>query len=272
MRIAEWIQLAFVTLLAVAACVRPLGNSRRLRVLMLAMIAMAAIFAARFSERWLSPLGSSVLRDWLPAVLLLVPYWQVGQFFTAPDGRMEERLATFDRRFFAVLGIAPERINLGRAFAAYMQFAYVMVYPLIPLGLVALYTLHLRSHVDDYWSVVLPATYICFATTLFVRALPPRLLAGYPTFRLPATSFGALNREILGRASIQAITFPSGHVSSAMGAALVLLRLDLWVGLLFLWIALSIAAATIVGGYHYAADVLLALVIALAVFALTLCI
>jgi membrane-associated phospholipid phosphatase len=271
-RIAEWVQLVFVTALALAAWLRPLDNSRRLRVMLLAIVAIVAIFAARFSERWISPLASAVLRDWLPAALLLVAYWQVGQFFTAPDSSIEVRLAAFDRRFFAMLGIAPERINIGRAFAAYMQFAYVMVYPLIPLGLVALYTLHLRSHVDDYWRVVLPATYACFGTTLFVRALPPRLLPGYPSFRVPPTSLGALNREILGRFSIQAITFPSGHVASAIAAALVLLRLDLWVGLLFLWIALSIAAATIVGGYHYAADVLLALLIALAVFGVTLCI
>src|SRR5215831_4755229 len=105
--------------------------------MVLAIIAIAAILAARFSESWLPLLASSVLRDWLPAALLLVPYWQVGQFFTAPDGTMEVRLAAFDRRFFAILGIAPERINIGTAFAAYMQFAYVMVYPLIPLGLVA---------------------------------------------------------------------------------------------------------------------------------------
>src|SRR5689334_508365 len=153
LRVAEWIQLIFVTLLALGAFARPLANSRRLRVIGLAIVAVAAILAARFSDRWISPLASSVLRDWLPAALLLVPYWQVGQFFTAPDGSMEERLAAFDRRFFTVLGIAPERINLGAAFAAYFQFAYVMVYPLIPLGLVALYTLHLRSHLDDCWRV-----------------------------------------------------------------------------------------------------------------------
>jgi membrane-associated phospholipid phosphatase len=272
LRVAEWIQLVFVTALALAAWLRPLANARRLRATLLAIIAIAAIFAARFSERWLSPLASSVLRDWLPAALLLVPYWQVGQFFTAPDPQIEARLAAFDRKFFTLFGIVPERINIGPVVALYMQFAYVMVYPLIPLGLVALYALHLRGHVDDYWRVVLPATYLCFGITLLVRALPPRLLPGYAGFRLPATSLGALNREILGRASIQAITFPSGHVASAMAATFVLLRLDLWVGLLFLWIAVSIAAATIVGGYHYAADVLLAIVIAMAVFGVALCI
>lgn len=272
MRVAEWIQLTFVTALALAAWLRPLGNARRLRVTLLALIAVTAIFAARVSERWLSPLASSVLRDWLPAALLLVPYWQVGQFFSAPDSKIEVRLAAFDRRFFRLVGIAPEQIAISPAFAAYMQFAYIMVYPLIPLGLVALHTMHLRSHVDDYWRVVLPASYLCFGITLFVRALPPRFLPGYPSFGLPATSLGAINREILGRASIQAITFPSGHVASAMAVAFVLLRLDLWVGLLFLWIALSIAAATIVGGYHYVADVVLAIVIAMVVFAVAVCI
>jgi membrane-associated phospholipid phosphatase len=272
LRIAEWIQLVFVAALALAAWSRPLGGARRFRVTLLAVIAIGAIVAARFSERWLSPATSSVLRDWLPAALFLVPYWQVGQFFMAPNSKTESRLAVFDRKFFALLRLAPEQVSVSPVFASYMQFAYVMVYPLIPLGLVALYTLHHRSRVDNFWMVVLPATYLCFAITLFVRALPPRLLPGYALFRLPHTRLGALNREILGGAGIQAITFPSGHVASAMAAALVLLRLDLWVGLLFLWIALSIAAATIVGGYHYAADVLLALAIALLVFGVTWCI
>jgi membrane-associated phospholipid phosphatase len=38
------------------------------------------------------------------------------------------------------------------------------------------------------------------------------------------------------------------------------------VGLIFLWVALSIAVATVVGGYHYAADVLSALLVAILMF------
>lgn len=272
MRVAEWIQLVFVVLLALASWLLPLGTARKLRASLLALVAIAAIMVARFSARWISPLGSSVLRDWLPAALLLVPYWQIGQFFTAPDSPMETRLAAFDRRFFRTLGIQPARVSIGAGFATYLQLAYVLVYPMIPFGLAALYITGLRRNVDYYWLVVLPATYLCFAITPFVRALPPRLLPGYETFHLPATFIGTLNRGILDRASIQAITFPSGHVASAMAAALVLLRLEPAVGAIFLWIALSIAAATIVGGYHYAADVLLATAIALLVFAGTFCI
>ena len=173
---------------------------------------------------------------------------------------------------FRRLGIQPARIPISSGLAAYLQLAYVMVYPLVPAALVVLYTTGLRSKVDLYWLVVLLTTYVCFGLTLFVRALPPRILPGYETFQLPPTRIGDLNRSILDHASIQAITCPSGHVASSVATALVLLRLEPWVGAFFLWIALSIAASTIVGGYHYAADVLLAVAIAVLIFAATFCI
>ena len=59
-------------------------------------------------------------------------------------------------------------------------------------------------------------------------------------------------------------------MASSVATALVFLHLEPWAGAVFLWIALSIAAATIVGGYHYAADVLLAAAIAVLIF--TFCI
>jgi len=267
--VAEWIQLSFVSLFAVAAWLRPLEPQRRRRVTGLALAAIAAIFAARLSGHWISPVASSILRDWLPAGLLLVPYWQVGQFFTAPDRKMEARLAAIDRSVFRTIGVEPSRVPIGVGLATYLQLAYFMVYPLIPLGLAVLYASGRRRCLDYYWLVVLPTTYLSFALTPFVRALPPRLLPGYDTFGSPPTRIGALNRLILDRASIQAITCPSGHVASASAAALVLLRLEPWVGAIFLCIAISIAVATVVGGYHYAADVLLASAIAIVVFAVT---
>ena len=269
MRIGEWLQLSFVLLLAGAAWLRPLARRRRLRVMWLALVAIAAISAVRLAGQWTSSGLSSIVRDWLPAGLLLVPYWQVGQFFTRPDPRMEARLAAVDRAFFHRIGIEPSRIRIDVGLATYLQLAYFMVYPLIPLGLAALYAAGQRRCVDYYWLVVLPATYLAFAITPFVRALPPRMLPGYDTFRSPPTKIEALNRVILERASIQAITCPSGHVASATAAALVLLRLEPWMGAIFLWVAVSIAVATVVGGYHYAVDVLLASAIAILVFAVT---
>ena len=91
-------------------------------------------------------------------------------------------------------------------------------------------------------------SYICLTITPFVRAMPPRSLSDYEKFKMPSSRVKMLNHWILRRAGIHAITFPSAHVASALAAALVLLRLEPWVGLIFLGAALSIAMATVVGG------------------------
>jgi membrane-associated phospholipid phosphatase len=272
LRIAECIQLVFVCVLVLASQLRPLNRIRRLRVALLAFVAIALIAAARFSARWISPLASSILRDWLPAALMLVPYWQVGQFFTKSDPATEARLTNFDRVFFRWLGLQPARTRMRTSLAMYLELAYIMDYPLIPLALLVLYTTGLRTSVDFFWLVVLSATYVCFALTLFIRASPPRILPGYEKFQIPPTPVRGLNRGILDHASILAVTCPSAHVASSLAAALVLLAVQPWIGVIFLWMALSIGVGTIVGGYHYVADVLLAAAIALLIFGASFCI
>lgn len=266
---ASWIQAVFVVLLAGIAWLRPLGRKRQLKTSVLAAIAIAAMMLAQFMVRRLSPLAASVLGDWLPVPLLLIPYWQVGQFFTGPDPVAEKRLTNFDYALFRTLGVIPAQTLIGPGIGAYLELAYLMVYPLIPLGVATLYMTNLRQFVNYYWIVVLISTYISLAITPFVPAMPPRVLEGYEKFRMPHSKLGAVNRFILRRGGIQAITFPSAHVASAMAASLVLLRVEPWAGLIFLLISVSIAIATVVGGYHYAADALLASLVAIVVFAAT---
>jgi membrane-associated phospholipid phosphatase len=270
MRAAEWIQIAFFSVLVAAAWKSSLARQRQLKVTAFATLAFAAILAARFLSYFLPPRFSSIVRDWLPAALLLVPYWQIGEFFTGPDSRIQAKLSAFDAFFFKAIHIQPAKASIGPLLAVYLELAYVMVYPLIPLGVAALYVGGMRKDLDYYWLVVLLATYTCFAVTPFVPALPPRVLTGYDKFEIPPNSVRALNRLVLSRASIQAITFPSAHVAASAAAALVLLRLEPRFGVIFLWAALSIAVATVVGGYHYTADVLFALLIAVVVFVATL--
>jgi hypothetical protein len=265
MRVAEWIQLAFASLLALASWTRPLALRRRLKTTALAIGVITGILAARFTVHFLSPLASSVIRDWVPAGLLLVPYWQVGQFFTSPNQNLQERLAAFDRRLLKML-LPNSASRSAIAIRLYAEFAYLMVYLLIPLGLAVLYVAGMRQHADYYWEVVPLATYACVAATPFVRALPPRMLTGYTGFDARPTRIRSLNQWMLRYGSIQAITFPSAHVAASVAASLVLLQLLPWVGVVIIWLALSIAIGAIVGGYHYVADVLLAPVVALLVF------
>ncbi|MBV8891097.1 MAG: phosphatase PAP2 family protein [Acidobacteria bacterium] len=264
----EWIQIVAVTALAFAAYMRQLEAHRQLRVTLLALLAIVATWGAKLSGRWIGPHAESILWDWLPGALMLIPYWQVGQFFTAPDPAVEARLSHWDSIIFQQLGVKPAKTRITTSISTYLELAYLLVYPLVPLGLIALYATGLRSQVSFYWIVVLSATYICFGFTLAIPARPPRTLSEYKGFQMPPTRVRALNREILNHASIQAITCPSAHVASALAAALVIVHLHTWLGTFFLWAAFSIAAATIVGGYHYVADVLLAALIALLVFAI----
>jgi membrane-associated phospholipid phosphatase len=265
MQVAEWIQIAFFSFLIVAAW-RRLPRSRRVRVSAFATLAIAAVLAAHFMFSFAPSRFSYAVRDWMPAALLLVAYWQIGEFVAKPNQSVQARLGAFDRTLFSSLHIQPARTLVGWISALYLELAYLLVYPLIPLGIAALYIGGMRHNADYYWIVVLLATYTCFAVTPFVPALPPRSLAGYEMFEIPSNSLRIVNERILRRASIQAITFPSAHVASSAAASLVLLRLEPRVGLIFLWAALSIAVATVVGGYHYAADVLFALLVAGFVF------
>ncbi len=172
MRASEWIQIAFAIGIGLLAWMRPLEMRRRLRIALLAIIVPAAILMARFA---LHGFAGSVVRDWLPAALLLIPYWQAGQFFTGPDERIQKWLAQTDEKALRMLQrIIGSSENGG--WARYFETAYLMCYPLVPIGLAALYLGHHRAAADFYWIVVVLASDICFAITIFVPAMPPRLV------------------------------------------------------------------------------------------------
>src|SRR5271163_3409425 len=263
MRASEWVQIGFSVGLALLAWARPLEARRRFRIAVFAIAVVAAIFAARFA---LHGYFSSIVRDWLPAVLLLFPYWQAGELFTGANKRIEERLGRIDERvmrWLGGIGLSGER----KGWATYFESAYLMCYPLVPVGLGVLYLAHHRAAADFYWVVVVLASDISFAITVFVPAMPPRLLSGESA---PSSSEAGdvrkLNLEVLNRGSIQAITFPSAHVASTMAAALVLVWFVPLAGALFLVIAVSIAIGAFLGRYHYFLDVLLGAIEALIVF------
>jgi membrane-associated phospholipid phosphatase len=269
MRTSEWIQIGFALVLAAAAWIqplfaRPLPAGRRLNITLLALVPLAAVMLARATASFLPPLYVSMLRDWLTVALFLVPYWQTGQFFQGPNHRIEERLLAFDRWLMPQTAgtSGTSRTGLGLI----LEVAYLFCYPLVPLGLLALYAAGQRSHVASFWLVVLAATYLCYVITPFVPAYPPRDLA--PSHSAPSQAGTAriFNRWILKHGSIHAISFPSAHVASTFAVSLVLLRFTPLLGLVFLFVSIWIASGAVVGRYHYALDVLLGAATALAVF------
>ena len=118
MRASEWVQIGFSCGMAVLAWVRPLDRRRRIRIALLACAVAGAILSARFV---LHGYVSSIVRDWLPAVLLLFPYWQAGQFFTQPDKRIEALLGRIDERVMQWLAGTGWRAG-RRGWAAYFHY------------------------------------------------------------------------------------------------------------------------------------------------------
>jgi membrane-associated phospholipid phosphatase len=267
MRTSEWIQIGFAIILAVAAWIQPLFSDplpmrRRWTITLLAIVPWAAVALARATAFFLPPLYVSTLRDWLTVALFLVPYWQTGQFFQGPNPRIEARLMAFDRWLMPQAAGTSGTSRTG--FGMVLEVAYLFCYPLVPLGLLALYATGQRGHVASFWLVVLIATYLCYVITPFVPAYPPRDLAGGQA--APAGKARIFNRWILKHGSIHAISFPSAHVASTFAVSLVLLRYTPLVGLVFLFVSIWIALGAVVGRYHYALDVLLGAATAFAVF------
>lgn len=271
MRTTEWIQLGFAMVFTLAAWAtafasRPLPLRQRWIVTALAAFAAVVIAAIHTIRPSLSADQFAVFLDAITVALFLVPYWQTGQFFLGPNQKAQARLLAIDQR---LLPRASATSGTGRnPIGLLLEMAYLSCYPLVPLGLTAVYAFGLRDKVNGFWLVLLIATYICYTLTPFVPAFPPRsLIREAPAQQAPVTNKGRLfNRWILQHGSIHAISFPSAHVASAFAIALVLLYYAPLIGIVFLAIAIMISLGAVIGRYHYALDVILGAVTALIVF------
>jgi hypothetical protein len=266
MRAAEWINVVFFSFLIALAWLRPLDSARRARATALAMGAIAIVSSAQLLDGILKPLAASVIRDWLPALLFLVAYWTAGFFFTAPSEKLQNHLIESDRKVLGRLREYRPGAGVLPWIASYLELAYLLCYPLLPFGLGVLYIARMGRYSDHFWTIVLPAAYLCNAALPFAQTIPPRMMTTGEEPILPPTKVRELNLWILRHGSIQVNTFPSAHVATAFSVSLVLLHLVPWAGVAFLWISVSIAIGAVLGRYHYAADALLGAAIALAAF------
>jgi len=266
LRTAELINFGFFSFLIALAWLRPLIPFRRAKVTALGLAAVALVSGMQFLDRLLKPLPTSVIRDWLPALLFLVAYWTAGLFFITPNEKLQSRLIRFDRKVLGRLKKYGAGASFSRPIAAYFEIAYLLCYPLVPFGIGTLYIARMGRHADEFWAVVLSSAYLCYAVLPFAQTLPPRMLTTGEGSMLPPTRARKLNLWILHYGSIQVNTFPSAHVATALSVSLVLLHLLPQAGIAFLWISVSIAIGAVLGRYHYAADALIGAAAAIAVF------
>jgi len=226
--------------------------------------------------RWLS-----VARDLFPALLILVAYRESG-LLVQPD--LSHRL---DRLFVAWDRVWLQSRCVQTLFWAatpwaqhYLEFAYLLCYPLVPLGAAAVCwgsrwsrsskvtDTPGRRPVDDFWAAVLLATLACYAVYPYFPLTPPRVLF----HDVPGPHVEPLLRRwnfwLLDHYSVQACIFPSGHVAAATAVALAVRRHVPKLGWLFVLLAASVAVATVYGRYHYVADAAAGALVGIAAFAL----
>ncbi len=256
MRTAEWINLVFFSFFVIVSWFRPLTSQRRIEIAAIGTTGIVLILAAQLGQRVRPSLTVSVARDWLPAALMPMAYWQAGRFSSRANESFQTRLQRLDGKLLR--GRVP---NLAakpgfRWIAVSLELAYLSCYALVPMGLGVLYLAHMRRHATAYWSVVLAATYPCYAFTVFVQTLPPRLFETDSILPI-AGSIRTFNLWIVRRLSIGLNTFPSAHVTATLGGSLVLLHFVPSVGWAFVLVSIGIAFGAVLGRYHYAADVLL---------------
>lgn len=265
MRTSEWIQAGFAVMLVLAAWISPLSARRRAVVIIIGAFGVALVLMGRFSVYVLAPRPASILRDWLPVAIMLVPYYQTGQFFTGPNPKIQDWLVASDRHLAKLLH--PGVLAFGRYARLSMEWAYMLCYPLPLAGLAVLYAAGMRRYATTYWPIVLLPTYLCYTLTPLVPALPPRDIPRKASAAGARTRSRVFNLWILKHGSIAAISFPSAHVACALAISFVLLHYVPVAGAIFLAIAIWIGVAAIVGGYHYAIDVWLGAAAALIVLA-----
>ena len=203
----------------------------------------------------------------MPLVYLLVGYWLPALLVREPNVNLERRLLEVDRALFGVNGLARFEQQAPRLVIEYLELAYLLCYAIVPAGYACLLLAGRdAATIDRFWTIVLLASFMCYGLLPWMPTRAPRALEPAP--RAARSSIRKLNMAVLDRASVQWNTFPSGHTAASVATALAVAADMPLAGLGLGLIAVSIAAGSVVGRYHYAADAITGAAFAIAAFAM----
>jgi membrane-associated phospholipid phosphatase len=315
---AEQVALAFFAYITLAASVFPLA-ARDLGIIMtLNAVTLATLMALRRNRQRAPWLAAAA--DLFPALLILVAYRESGLLLTPdPAHHLDYVFIPWDRVLLqnqfvhAVLQAGAPWLQ------HYLELAYLLCYPLVPLGVAAVHFARQRSAgsvgssnrvdnvaprplsghlpagcrryirsvvqafcghheptvasgdraMDAFWAAVLLATLFCYAVYPFFPLTPPRVLFADVPGPHVAPLLRKWNFWLLDHYSVQACLFPSGHVAAVTAVALAVRKQAPLLGALFLFLAASVALATVYGRYHYAADAVAGALVGVAAYLAT---
>ena len=265
MRASEWIAAGYFVYLGLLAWLVRLPPGRRRRSVALVVPVLLLL--------WVSPrVGDAplarTLRDWLPALYLLAGYALSGLFFVAPMPRVQRWLAASDRRLFDAVDFPRLAARAPRALLETLEAAYVGTYALIPGACLYLSLAGPPAAADRFWSLVLLAEFGAFGMLPWIQSRPPWAVEPAGALERRGLLMRRLNGWIVRGVSHRANTFPSGHVSGTLAAALAVAEWRPAAGALLGAAAACVASGAVVGRYHYTADVVAGAALAVLVWAL----
>jgi membrane-associated phospholipid phosphatase len=267
LRRPEWICLAYFAYISVLAFLIKVPARRRWRLLCLNAAGAGGLLLLPGAAQFTSSAFVAVLRDWLPAPLILLGYHESGRLtFPRSDQCFENAFLRWDECFFRIGFGRFVKGNLPGWLDAVFEFSYLQCYVIVPSGIAVLYLAHQRGFVDQYWSTVLPAVFAAYGLTPLFPAQPPRKLPQDLLSAREPSPLRRLNLWIHDHASIKVNTFPSGHVAGATSASLALMRPLPIVAICYVIIAVGIVLGSIRGRYHYSVDAVLGALVAVGAY------
>jgi len=235
---------------------RGVASAVRLRALGASIAGLAVAIASILAP------PNVVLHAWLlPPMLLFLFYWTTGLLFVAPMPDVEKVFLQVDRD----LHIRELSSQTPAWLVESLEFAYAGVFGLIPIALALHLCFATAPDTDRFWRVILVTDFVCFGMLPWIQTRPPRALEPGDPWR---SSFRSFNLRVLGAASIQVNTVPSGHAAEALVAALLVAGLSPGILGLMMLAALAVAGGAVLGRYHYAIDAFAGWFVALAVWLL----
>lgn len=267
LRHSEWICVVYFAYISFLSFSVKVPQLRRLKLLIANVTVVIAIFLLPAAVEVTSVQFVSVVRDWLPALLILLGYYESGCLtFPRSDQFFEKAFLRWDEYVFRIRPFCAVNGKLPGWLGATLEFMYLQCYVIVPSGIAALYLAHERSFTDWYWGIVLPAVFVAYGLTPLFPAQPPRKLPQKFVFELKPSPLRRLNLWIHDHASIKVNTFPSGHVAAAVAVSLALTRPLPAVGICYMIIALGIFLGAVRGRYHYALDAVAGATVAVAAY------
>jgi membrane-associated phospholipid phosphatase len=274
LRLSEWLLVAYFAYTTLLAWLFRLDPMRRdgLTALNIALVAVVWLLAST-DVRWPDETLSYV-RDWLPAPLTLVAYWEMSWFQPSQHiYRFEQVWVEWDRWLLNHCNLRGLLEGTGWLVPAILELSYTLMYTIPVFSVAVLYLSGRRERVDRFFFTFLLGSLTAYSLFPYFPSEPPRYV--FPNQDLPGvvTVFRQFNLWLLDTFDIRTSVFPSGHVTGAFSAAFAMLLAlpeRKRVGGMLLVLATSIAIATVYGRYHYAVDGAAGFLISLAAASLTI--